>query len=609
MKKLFFFAAAALSLAACTSEELNVQNTQQAIQDNAATVNFDVYALRGVTRAGSPNDITNDNIKGEKDGIDHSKDGFGVFAYYTDSKQYSQGATPNFMYNQQVLWDGSAWKYEPVKYWPNEYGDAAISDDVDYVTFFAYAPWTKFAPTTGKPVVDEQGSMTDEEYAAYKDKVQNYNILEVKSNSETGDPIVKYRVDTDPATSVDLLWGVNADDVNWKPIDASYTATSYEAGLPFIDLIKPAVPTDDEGGKIKFNLRHALAKVKVTIDYIADAETPGGSSKEINADETRIYVRWVEMSGFALEGALNLNNEEKDIPLWRDIDGVKDLNFSDAIIFNDGRKDGREGTENGRAKEANMCLNPDIVENWCALESGKFGTDKTPGVTKDPVLLFGGDETKNGGYFYVIPRQETGGQVDVTINYGVLTLDPNLNGTLAGTKDLGSEIENQIYKEDIFSGLDFEAGKQYEIKIHIGMTSVKIEAVVEDWVDGATDTDVDLPDNQPDGVTPGPAPAPAPATVAEALAATPAITSFKYTLVGGTDADVTGTLTTETTDYTNTSNPSLNGTYYKFMRSNGTNYVWVRGDAAIDGTTANTILGQSGTSVSDAWKLKLAPAE
>ena len=62
MKKLFYFAAAAMMMAACTSEELNVQDQQKLAEDNAA-VNFDVYALRGVTRAGTPGDITNDNIK------------------------------------------------------------------------------------------------------------------------------------------------------------------------------------------------------------------------------------------------------------------------------------------------------------------------------------------------------------------------------------------------------------------------------------------------------------------------------------------------------------------------------------------------------------------
>ena len=498
MKKLFFFAAAALTLAACTSEELNVQDQQKLAQDDAV-VNFDVYTPRGVTRAGTPGDITDSNIR---EGA-HAADGFGVFAYYTNGKQYDKTATPNFMYNQKVTWSGSKWTYEPVKYWPNEFGDAAKADEIDYVSFFAYAPWTKVVPTTGK--VDVTGIAADD-----LDNWQNKNILEVKANDVNGDPIVKYRVDTDPKTSVDLLWGVNADENGWRPIQDNGDQQNV-AGLPFIDLIKPAVPQDADGGKIKFNLRHALAKVKVTIDYIADDNTPTPSATYdpaglnlINADETRIFVRWIEMDGFAMEGALNLNNTEADEPLWKDIDGEKELKF-ESIVFNDGRKDGKEGTENGTAKEANMCLNDSIVENFCLLEGGKFGTDKMPGVkpyidntyTKTQ-LLFGGSNSDNEGFFYVIPRGQNE-DVNIKINYGVLTIDPSLAGTLSGTKAFGSEIENQIYKEAIFGeGIDFEAGKQYEIHIHLGMTSVKIEAVVEDWVDNGV-TDVDLPDNQPEG--------------------------------------------------------------------------------------------------------------
>ena len=55
------------------------------------------------------------------------------------------------MYNEQVTYTGTVWTYEPVKYWPNEYGDGATSDDVDKVSFFAYAPWVDVTATTGTP--------------------------------------------------------------------------------------------------------------------------------------------------------------------------------------------------------------------------------------------------------------------------------------------------------------------------------------------------------------------------------------------------------------------------------------------------------------------------
>ena len=483
MKKVFIFAAIAALFASCSEEQLATQNVQANADDN--TVNFSVYTPRA-TRAGTSGDIDNENIKDI---------GFGVFAYYTSNDTYSANATPNFMYNQKVTFDTgkSEWVYEPVKYWPNEYGDAAISDETDRVSFFAYAPYVEFLPTKGTP--DPTGVPADE-----LENYQTKNIIKTKANNGKGDPIINYVVDTDPATSVDLLWGVNAKPETYAPIGGNDVQNV--EGLPFIDFVKPANPLpgyDQDGNRIKFNLRHALAKVKVTIDYIADANTPAGESEVINADETRIYVRNITMNGFAMEGALNLNNTEPNEPLWKDVDGDKDLKFGD-IMFNDGRKDGKEGVVNGEQKnEPNQDLNPVIVENNDG-EAGKFGTSKTPGVTNESVLLFKGNAEENGGFFYVIPRN-AGDGVNVTIAYDVETIDPKLAGKLSDNETYGSSIENVISKENIFGeDVDFEDGKQYEIHIHLGMTSVKIDAEVTDWDDSVDPADVDLPDNQ-DGET------------------------------------------------------------------------------------------------------------
>lgn len=503
-------------MVACSNEELNVKDVVQKTSQEAP-VQFDVYAQRNVTRGGVAGTNDNENI-GER--------GFGVFAYYTAGEQYDTKATPNFMYNQKVTCEGTAtvntqWTYEPVKYWPNEFGNAAVSDEVDYVTFFAYAPWTEIEPTTGQIVPKTGGTETVEHQ-------QTYNIISVNKNNATGDPIVKYVVDTDPATSVDLLWGVAAEtaDKVYTPIDGTDAGQNkgvkIEAGKPFLNLVKPNNPQAD---RLQFNLKHALAKLKVTIDYIADDFTPAEgplleTPVKIKAEETRIYVRNFKMSGFAMKGALNLNNTVAGEPLWKDFDGVKDLTF-DEVTFQDGRKDGKEGETNGaQSNESPQGLNPNIVENYAVptpateatpaqgtegedgyvpAQSAKpatFGAGKTSGVTEKQQLLFGGeDEDDNEGFFYVIPRNETGNTVDMTITYDVETIDPSLAGKLSDGETHGISIENVISKSDIFGGIDFMAGKQYEINIHIGMTSVKIDATVTDWKDNGK-TDVELPDNQ-----------------------------------------------------------------------------------------------------------------
>ena len=58
----------------------------------------------------------------------------GVFASYTGKLTYENTTvSPDYMYNQEVMYTGGHWEYTPVKLWPN--------DANDYVSFFAYAPY------------------------------------------------------------------------------------------------------------------------------------------------------------------------------------------------------------------------------------------------------------------------------------------------------------------------------------------------------------------------------------------------------------------------------------------------------------------------------------
>lgn len=59
---------------------------------------------------------------------------FGVFAYYTGTSNWSSSAKPNFMYNQEVDFDGTDYTYSPIKYWPNNTGSK--------ITFWAYSPYS-----------------------------------------------------------------------------------------------------------------------------------------------------------------------------------------------------------------------------------------------------------------------------------------------------------------------------------------------------------------------------------------------------------------------------------------------------------------------------------
>ena len=515
MKKIFLFAAAAALLTACSSEELS--NSEVAQQNNAETpVAFSIYTPRSVTRAGQPETITTASLKTG----DH-KAGFGVFGYFTDNGTYSETSTPNFMYNQQVKWnDGeTAWMYEPVKYWPNEYGNAATSDDVDRVTFFAYAPWTPVSPATGIPTA----GVTEDER----------NITAMTKNTATGDPIIKYVVDPDGITSVDLLWGVYAGQTQYHTAWGTAEAT-VQPGMPFIDLLKPnapettaytdwtadlkTAPTTDN--KVRFNLCHALAKLQVTIDYFDDSNgggTYGVTGALEGTKQTKIWIREIKIGGFMMKGALNLNStaaKEIDpdgtpgngdeykigVPNWKAYDGVSDLEYEETT-FKDGRKDGREGAIDGEnSSEKFLGLNPTLIQSTeyklNTPDDGKFEDtwfNDNKGVTVLTQPLFGAWDATNKKWIannsvkpiFVIPMDKP---IDISIVYDVETYNPKLAGKLSDNLTPGKSVENKIFKTsaEIFNTtnpVNMEAGKFYDLKLHLGMTSVKVDAAVTAWDD------------------------------------------------------------------------------------------------------------------------------
>lgn len=129
--------------------------------------------------------------------------GFGVFAYYTGDQNWSTaGAStiPNFMYNQQVTWASEQWTYSPVKYWPNnnnpaDDSGASGSESKNYLSFFAYAPFTSSAifsgnDAKGAPSVNYTwGAENDLLYAAQTDRYK-YDSDDAKDNGRIGETVL-----------------------------------------------------------------------------------------------------------------------------------------------------------------------------------------------------------------------------------------------------------------------------------------------------------------------------------------------------------------------------------------------------------------------------------
>lgn len=484
------FAAAALMFAACSSndklEDATVQ--QQNLPDGA--VGFDAYIQRGVTRAGWVGTVTGGNTGlGERtdDETKLGSHGFGVFGYYTDNNEYDPQSLPNFFYNQKVYAKTTVnvFEYEPVKYWPNEYGTNAISDDADKVTFFAYAPYVEVVPSTGKI----KGTAED----------AKWGITGMSRNISGGDPLIKYIVSFDEDKMVDLCWGV-CDNPNWATInDGNKYLNEGVMGKPWINVERPLGYTDQ---RVKFTFKHALSQLNVTADTYAD-----GTTAQSIDPKSRVYIRSITFTGFATKGTLNLNNETPNKAQWLDYNGTSELESGEEVTIYDGRKDGKEGTAGGVATNEKMLgLNPMFIQ-----DEEQIDYTVNPVAFKDPATAHTGVDgtTRNmfrkwnsteyvamepGDPILVIP---TGEKVKVTIVYDVETPSPNLGVYLSDGKTPGSTIENRIEKDIDFGGAGMENGKKYTIHLHLGMNSVKFDASVDNWQDDLN-TDIDLPSNAPE---------------------------------------------------------------------------------------------------------------
>lgn len=434
MKELKFLslvlvAGTATLFTACTSESDNSPSAKISYESVAAAqqvpVTFGTYmGEQATTRWGSTGAI---------DGADGSaaaqvlanKGGFGVFGYYTDNANYNNSTSqPNFMYNQHVTGTDAnppVWSYTPIKYWPNEYA-------TDKLTFFAYAPYVTTAANGTPSAPGSAGS----------------GITALTGNNAVGDPKVSYTVATDPANSVDLLYGVVGTATNNGAFGTGGSAIAL--GGQYIDISKQTV-----SGKINFDFKHALARLNLTIQGAFDNVTVGNGSL---AAGTKITVKSVVVNGtnFYDSGDLNLN-----AGVWSNLSGGTNPDYMTI--------------------DATHYINPAIVDSGAddahvqgetnpGDEDGLFGTNSTvTGITNTEVPV------GTGADYMIIPSFTT--ITGVTITYFVNTED----GSLAAGY---SRVKNVI-TADFGSPIAIAAGTAYKLKLCVGMTTVKVDASVSPW--------------------------------------------------------------------------------------------------------------------------------
>jgi len=459
-KFLTLAAVGALLLAACTTKDDLLNEAPQQLAEEDMPIGFDTYLSnnsKGQTRAA----YTVGTSAGLYNADNLTESGFGIFAYLheTEAANNSFTGTPNFMYDQKVEYNttNKVWTYSPLKYWPNmtandnRTGNGATMSKTQYVSFFAYAPYIPTATADNSDYLNSaDGIVKDKDGTDRAAGITNI----VANTGDAAAPTITYKVNSNASECTDLLWAT-------APLGGLKYATvkggglvNIPAGMPLVNLVKPDTQT-----KLKFAFQHALTAMKMTIQLAVD-QVEGGGTLDSN---TKVYVESITLTsskknetspiGFATEGKLNLQNTAAFTPRWETT--------------------GTSGTWNGDltiSSSGNVTINSALTANNTGVTTDVQGVFST---NKDHTLMF-------------IPVFSEAGDLPVTVSvtYKVVTTDANYNNEKVETTNT---ISNSVVLKN------YKAGRIYNLKLVLGLTSVKIDAEAQDWA--VEESTVDLPRN------------------------------------------------------------------------------------------------------------------
>lgn len=458
-KKIALFALVAVGVFCSCSQSSDLVNdlptpSEKQKVEEKTSISFDTYNAKSAivrsSRAGYAGDMTTAMLQ---------KEGFGVIAYYTGSDEYSAWTkeAPNFMYNTKVSIAGAngtspssdPWTYSPTVYWPNGNAIAdnagATGTGVGKLSFFAYAPYTAVAPSTGIVTATGDAATT--------------GITALSSNAATTAPTVSYSL----AGGVDLLWGTagtNGATVN----DAAQAGTTLTGGNAPVNVDLTKMKTN---GKVNFLFKHALAqigRIKVVADVASSDAATGGSLSET----TKIYVESVTIQNGLTTGESPVST----------LIGDGTLDLTTGVWTPGNNKFTLSKSISGESLNSEIRVastTPEAVgtKTWEEIFT-------TTGVTTTPVNLYASSVSP----IMLIPGADQ--TLKVTITYWVTTKDDKLSRGYTWTP-------NPISSKTISLGA-LEQNKNYELVLHLGMDDINFTASVSEW-DNAASSSVDLPVN------------------------------------------------------------------------------------------------------------------
>lgn len=300
-------------------------------------------------------------------------------------------------------------------------------------TTWTYSP-LKYWPN------NEGDKVTFLAYAPYHDNVK----------VNTGATTIAYTVDTDVLKQEDLLY-----------LDQNTSKTT--------DMLKPGV-----NDKVRFYFAHALSRIGYTAELMVDSvngDATGDEDDDTTTDlgdldeNTTITINSVKLIGkFDKQAILNLNGG-----VWSDVAAATDDVTYELNSTNDNLNNLKNNVFTGNSNDKN-----------------------DDDVKQRPI-------NEDNSYIMIIPQEmgtldattkklaKAGTGIKIVVDYNVVTTDPKLDGEKI-------DINNVITSDEFY--FNFVKGKAYTFKLHLGMTSVKIEATMADWDEDTKDTAVNVPINK-----------------------------------------------------------------------------------------------------------------
>lgn len=310
------------------------------------------------------------------------------------------------------------------------------TDDNGNVTPGYYTNWT-YTPVKYWP--NDRGDKVS--FFAYAPYATDQNGIEISGADVAGVPTVTYKFEPNVDGLITIPVGEDADGM----VDLLYLKNESKE---IIDLEKPGI-----NDRILFKFGHALSRVsfaaKVLVDEVGDENNGDveGEHEMTNtlAPETTITINSVKLTGkFYTGGTMSL-------------------------------LDGSWINNTGGEQEVSFYLDKANFAN----EQNEFTVSHME--TKE--LLNNEDS-----YIMLFPQAlNENNKITVTVGYDVVTIDEKNSSN-------SSNVKNVYTSDEFIINGAFEQGHAYKLVLHLGMTSVKVSAELEEWEE--SEHVVNVPDNK-----------------------------------------------------------------------------------------------------------------